>query len=132
MENIDEVPAPSGKLVTQTVAMHKDINSNGDIFGGWLLGQMDHAGGIFSARIAKGRVVTVGISEMSFLLPVPVGAVVSCYVETLSIGTTSIRVLVEVWITSAISEEQRKVTEGEFVFVAIDEEGKTRAVLKED
>ena len=74
-------PAPSGKLISQTIAMPRETNANGDIFGGWLLSQMDLAGAILAGRIAQGRVATVAISSMSFLNPVPVGAVVGCYAQ---------------------------------------------------
>ena len=134
-------PAPSGKLISQTIAMPRETNANGDIFGGWLLSQMDLAGAILAGRIARGRVATVAISSMSFLNPVPVGAVVGCYAQTLSVGTSSIRILIEAWIDNASGDmdgdldlvddqfaEQVKVTEGEFVFVAIDDNGNTRQV----
>lgn len=85
-------PVPSGKLISQTIAMPRETNANGDIFGGWLLSQMDLAGAILAGRVAHGRVATVAISSMSFLNPVPVGAVVGCYAQTLSVGTSSIRI----------------------------------------
>lgn len=121
-------PSPSGKLISQTIAMPRETNANGDIFGGWLLSQMDLAGAILAGRIAKGRVATVAISGMSFLNPVPVGAVVGCYAQTLSVGTSSIRVLIEAWIDDDPNGDLCKVTEGEFVFVAIDDNGNTRQV----
>ncbi len=126
--DIDDVPRPRGELSLQTVAMPKDTNSNGDIFGGWLVSQMDLAAMISAARIAKGRAVTVAINGMAFYTPVQVGSVVSCYTEVLEIGRSSVRVNVEVWSARAGSFEQAKVTEGEFVFVAIDEKGRTRPV----
>ena len=116
------------KLVIQVLAMPADTNPHGDIFGGYLLGQMDLAGAILAGRIAQGRVATVAISSMSFLNPVPVGAVVGCYAQTLSVGTSSIRILIEAWIDNDAEGEQSKVTEGEFVFVAIDDNGNTREV----
>jgi acyl-CoA thioesterase YciA len=126
--DIDDVPSPSGELMLQTVAMPKDTNSNGDIFGGWLVSQMDMAAMIAATRIAKGRAVTVAINGMAFYTPVQVGSVVSCYTDVVEVGRSSVRVNVEVWITRAGSYEQAKVTEGEFVFVAIDEKGRTRPV----
>lgn len=126
--DIDDVPSPSGELMLQTVAMPKDTNSNGDIFGGWLVSQMDMAAMIAATRIAKGRAVTVAINGMAFYTPVQVGSVVSCYTEVVEIGRSSVRVNVEVWITRSGSLERAKVTEGEFVFVAIDEKGRTRPV----
>jgi acyl-CoA thioesterase YciA len=103
-------------------------NASGDIFGGWLLSQMDLAGGIAASELANGRVATVAIDGMAFLTPVHVGAVVSCYTDILEVGRSSIRIMVEVWINSRHDGEPIKVTEGEFVFVAIDENGRTRTV----
>jgi acyl-CoA thioesterase YciA len=108
--------------------MPRETNANGDIFGGWLLSQMDLAGAILAGRIAQGRVATVAISGMSFLNPVPVGAVVGCYASTTSVGTSSIKISIEAWISDDHRTELCKVTEGEFVFVAIDESGNTRTV----
>jgi acyl-CoA thioesterase YciA len=126
--DIDDVPSPRGELTLQTVAMPKDTNSNGDIFGGWLVSQMDMAAMITATRVAKGRAVTVAINGMAFYTPVQVGSVVSCYTEVVEVGRSSVRVNVEVWIARSGSFEQAKVTEGEFVFVAIDEKGRTRPV----
>jgi acyl-CoA thioesterase YciA len=128
MNDIDTPPVPHGELALQTVAMPKDTNATGDIFGGWLLSQMDLAGLITAMEVAKGRAATVAIDGMAFLTPVHVGAVVSCYCDVLEIGRSSIRIIVEVWINSQHDGEPIKVTEGEFVFVAIDENGRTRAI----
>jgi len=128
MKDIDTAPAPQGELALQTVAMPKDTNANGDIFGGWLLSQMDLAGGITAAEVANGRVATVAVEGMSFLTPVHVGAVVTCYADILEIGGSSVRIIVEVWINSRHDGEPIKVTEGTFVFVAIDENGRTRSI----
>jgi acyl-CoA thioesterase YciA len=133
---LDKTPQPLGELALQTVPMPKDTNSSGDIFGGWLVSQMDIAAGIASARIAKGRVATVAIDRMSFMIPVKVGSVVSCYTKILDIGNSSIQVQVEVWMelltqeinTTQNETGQQKVTEGTFVFVAIDNEGRTRTI----
>ena len=130
MSDIDTTPSPRGKLALQTVAMPKDTNANGDIFGGWLLSQMDIAALITASEVAEGRAATVAIDSMAFLTPVHVGAVVSCYCDVLEIGRSSVRILVEVWINSKIDGEPLKVTEGEFVFVAIDENGRTRAIQR--
>ena len=130
MNDIDTTPVPSGELALQTVAMPKDTNPNGDIFGGWLLSQMDIAGMVTASDVAGGRVATVAIEGMAFLTPVHVGAVVSCYCDVLEIGRSSIRIVVEVWINSQQDGEPIKVTEGEFVFVAIDENGRTRAIKR--
>ena len=136
MNDIDSTPLPQGELALQTVAMPKDTNPNGDIFGGWLLSRMDIAGMITAGDVdrrpggdvAGGRVATVAIDGMAFLTPVHVGAVVSCYCDVLEIGRSSIRIIVEVWINSPHDGEPLKVTEGEFVFVAIDENGRTRTI----
>jgi acyl-CoA thioesterase YciA len=128
MNDIDSTPVPHGELALQTVAMPKDTNPNGDIFGGWLMSQMDIAGMVTAAEVAGGRVATVAIDAMAFLTPVHVGAVVSCYCDVLEVGRSSIRIIVEVWINSKHDGEPIKVTEGEFVFVAIDANGRTRAI----
>ena len=128
MNDIDSIPLPQGDLNLRTVAMPRDTNAKGDIFGGWLVSQMDLAGGIASAEVAGGRVATVAINGMSFLTPVHVGAMVSCYTRVLEVGRSSIRILVEVWINSLHDGLPIKVTEGEFVFVAIDDRGRTRAI----
>ncbi|TNF06437.1 MAG: acyl-CoA thioesterase [Gammaproteobacteria bacterium] len=131
MSTINQPPAPCGELTLQTIAMPKDTNASGDIFGGWLMSQMDLGSAIMAQRIAKGRVATVAISEMAFLRPVPVGAIVSCYCELVEVGRSSMSINVEVWINIESTNEPAKVTEGQFVFVAIDEEGNTRKVDKQ-
>lgn len=128
MQDINSAPVPQGELALQTMAMPKDTNANGDIFGGWLLSQMDIAGAIAAADVASGRVATVAIDGMVFLTPVHMGAIVTCYADILDIGHSSVRVMVEVWINSQHDGEPIKVTEGEFVYVAIDENGRTRAI----
>ncbi|MDP4650286.1 MAG: acyl-CoA thioesterase [Haliea sp.] len=128
MNDIDSTPLPQGELAIQTVAMPRDTNANGDIFGGWLVSQMDMAGAITAEDVAGGRVATVAIEGMAFLTPVHMGAVVSCYSDVLEVGRSSVRIVVEVWINSKHDGEPIKVTEGEFVFVAIDEKGRTRAI----
>jgi len=130
MNDIDNTPVPQGDLSLRTVAMPADTNPMGDIFGGWLLCQMDLAGMVTASEVAGGRVATVAIDSMSFLTPVHVGAVVTCYCDVLEIGRSSIRIMVEVWIDSPHDGEPLKVTEGEFVYVAIDEAGRTRAIKR--
>ena len=122
---------PRGELTIQTLAMPDNTNPNGDIFGGWIVSQMDLAAGVLAKRRSRGRVVTVAIHSMSFLKPVHVGYVVSCHVELLSCGRTSMTIGVEVWATPAIGHGHYKVTEGTFVFVAIDEHSKPRRVPDE-
>lgn len=119
---------PVGQLTLQTLAMPRDTNPHGDIFGGWLLSQMDLAGAVLARQLTKGRVATVAVSDMGFLRPVPVGALVSCYTSLLETGRTSMRINIEVWIDGGDNGERAKVTEGDFVYVAISEDGKTRPV----
>ncbi|MDF1821236.1 MAG: acyl-CoA thioesterase [Alcanivoracaceae bacterium] len=130
MEDDDITPAPEGELALQTIAMPADANWNGDIFGGWLVSQMDLAGAVMARRVARGRVATVAIDSMSFLRPVPVGSVVSCYSKLGDVGRTSMQILVEVWIGDH-TNHQSKVTEGQFTFVAIDQTGRTRPVPRD-
>src|SRR6516165_8814235 len=114
----------SPTLALRTVAMPAFANPHGDIFGGWLLSQMDIAGGTVATRRAKGRVVTVAITAMTFHRPVFVGDEVSCYAEIVKTGTTSITVKVESWARRGRSEERIEVTEGIFTYVAVDAERK--------
>lgn len=116
-----------GELALQTLTMPKDTNANGDIFGGWLVSQMDLAAGIISKQVAKGRSATVAIQNVTFLKPVSVGSTVSCYGRVTKRGRTSIHIAVDVWMWHQLTETDGvKVAEGAFVFVAIDEEGKPR------
>ncbi|MFA5495750.1 MAG: acyl-CoA thioesterase [Porticoccaceae bacterium] len=126
MSAINKPGNPAGELTLQTLAMPRDTNPHGDIFGGWLLSQMDLAGAVLARRLSRGRVATVAISEMAFLRPVPVGAVVSCYTSLLETGRSSMRINIEVWIETEAGIEPAKVTEGDFVYVAISEQGTTR------
>lgn len=121
---------PSGNLTLQTITMPADTNPFGDIFGGWLMAQMDIAGAIHANEVALGRVTTVAVGSMVFIRPVPVGSVISCYTSTMKIGNTSIRVKVEVWIKDFLTHKICQVTEGEYIYVAIDEHGHKRPVLK--
>ena len=121
-------PTPTGELALQTVAMPADTNPSGDIFGGWLVCQMDLAAAITAIKVTRGRVATVAIHGMSFMAPVHVGAVVSCYTTVIETGHASVRMLVEVWINHRTDFTPIKVTEGEFVFVATDDQGRTRRI----
>ena len=118
---------PRGEPAIRTVAMPADTNPNGDIFGGWLMAQMDIAGAVAAVGRSKGRVATVAIAGMSFHKPVLVGDIVSCYSQILKIGRTSMTVTVETWIDRR-NGDAYKVTEGTFVYVALDDEGRPRAV----
>ncbi len=127
-DDLDEAPQPTGELALQTVAMPIATNSEGDVYAGWLMSQMDLGGSIIAQQIAHGRVTTVATGSMVFLRPVPKGYQVRCYVDVLDVGRSSIKTLVEVWLKSLASDELMKVTEGEFVYVAIDENGRTRPI----
>ncbi len=122
-----DLERPTGEPSIRTIAMPADTNPNGDIFGGWLMAQMDTAGAVAAVRRAKGRVTTVAVAGMSFHQPVLVGDLVSCYAQIVKIGRTSVTVTVETWIDRG-SDESYKVTEGTFVYVALDDEGRPRPV----
>jgi len=118
--------APQGELCLQTVAMPADTNPRGDIFGGWILSQMDIAGGILAHQRAKGRTATVAIESMKFHLPVFVGDVVGCYGMIVRTGRTSIAIQIEAWARRGHSAEMVRVTEGVFTYVAIDDQRRPR------
>jgi acyl-CoA thioesterase YciA len=124
------INSPQGELTIQTLAMPANTNANGDIFGGWIVSQMDLAAGVLAKKIALGRVATVAIHSMTFLKPVHVGDLISCYVTLVKQGNTSMTMSVEVWALPATQIVPYKVTEGVFVFVAIDDNGKPRQVPK--
>lgn len=124
-----KITAPRGEITIQTLAMPADTNPNGDIFGGWLVSQMDLAAGVLAKKTSRGRAATVAINSMSFLNPVHVGDVISCYAELVQLGNTSMTVNVEVWKETLATGEKMCVTEGTFVFVAIDAQGKPRPVV---
>ena len=119
---------PCGDLCIRTLAMPADTNQNGDIFGGWLLGQMDLAGGIFASKAAKSRTVTVAIEAMNFRKPVYVGDVVSVHANVVRIGRTSITVHLEAWVLRRRESQSILVTDGNFTYVAIDDQGNPRAI----
>ena len=121
MESVDR---PRGELVIQTIAMPKDTNASGDIFGGWLMSQMDLGSSILAGKTANSRVVTVAMEGMSFLQPVRVGDTVACYAWIEKIGRTSMTIPVEVWVRRYRSGEEIRVTQGVFVYVAVDADGK--------
>jgi acyl-CoA thioesterase YciA len=132
MERTDgSVRAPDAEPALRAIAMPADANPHGDIFGGWLLSQMDLAGGTVATRRAKGRTATVAITGMSFHRPVFVGDEVTCYAKIVRIGTTSITVKVESCVRRDTGEEQIAVTEGVFTYVAVDNERRPRPVPPE-
>ena len=115
---------PQGELAARTLAMPADINPSGDIFGGWIMAQMDAAGAITATRWAQGRAVT----DMAFLQPVKFGDVVCCYTDPVREGRTLLALHVEVWVLRQGKGERVKVTSAEFTFVALDEQGRPRPV----
>ena len=126
---IEELPA--GELAIRAIAMPADANPHGDIFGGWLLSQMDLAGATAATRRARGRIVTVAIATMTFKQPVFVGDEVSCYARITRTGRTSIVVDVESWARRGIGGEHLKVTEGVFTYVAVDDNRRPRPLPTE-
>jgi len=126
-----EKQPPQAEPALRAIAMPADANPQGDIFGGWLLSQMDLAGGTAATRRAKGRTATVAITAMTFHRPVFIGDVVSCYAEIIKVGTTSITVKVESWVRRGIGEEQIEVTEGIFTYVAVGDDRRPRPVPPE-
>jgi len=122
---------PQGDMILRTLAMPADTNPNGDIFGGWVMAQMDIAGGILSKEVALGRTVTVAVEAMKFIKPVHVGDVVCCYGQVDAIGNTSVALKLEVWVKPVLprgGEERFKVTEGRFIYVAIDDQHNKRSI----
>jgi acyl-CoA thioesterase YciA len=119
---------PATPPVIRTIAMPADTNPEGDIFGGWLMSQMDLAGATLAFDLAKGRCATIAVSEIVFLNPVFVGDEVSLFAELLAVGRTSIRVAVEAWRRRRDSTEAQQVTKGVFVYVAIDDARRPRPV----
>jgi acyl-CoA thioesterase YciA len=122
---------PQGELCIRTLAMPADTNGNGDIFGGWLLSQMDIAGGVFVGKITKSRNVTVAIEAMNFRKPVYVGDLVSVYGTLVRIGRTSITVHLEAWVTRRKETQAILVTDGNFTYVSIDDHGHPQAIQQD-
>ncbi len=114
---------PTGALTIRTLAMPADTNPAGDIFGGWVLSQMDIAGSIAAHERVRGRTVTVAVEAMTFIAPVKVGDVLCVYTSIERVGTTSITVSMEAWARRNRQDDRVKVTEGRFVYVSIDENG---------
>jgi acyl-CoA thioesterase YciA len=123
--------SPKGQLLLRTLAMPADTNANGDIFGGWIMSQLDLAGGILAKEISSGRIVTVSVSDIIFKKPVKVGDVVCCYGECTKIGRTSMSIDLELWVKPIRDhgvEDRFMVCNATFNYVAIDGEGKPRPV----
>jgi len=134
MSNRSDMSIDKSKISAslRTIAMPADANPNGDIFGGWLLSQMDLAGGSYAFGVAQGRVATVAITGMQFHKPVYIGDEVGCYCATQRVGRTSISVHIETWVRRRRLSVQELVTEGLFTFVALDRHGKPRPVNEPD
>jgi|SRR5215831_14821918 len=120
---LNEESEPDGDLCIRTVAMPADTNANGDIFGGWLLSQMDVGGGVFASKVAKSRTVTVAIEAMNFRKPVYVGDLVSVHATLVRVGRTSITVHLEAWVLRRKETRSFLVTDGNFTYVSIDDQG---------
>jgi acyl-CoA thioesterase YciA len=121
-----------GRLTTRTLAMPADTNPSGDIFGGWVLSQMDIAAGICAGQRAQCRVVTVALDSMSFILPVRVGDILGIYTEIIETGRTSMTIHVEAWVRRNRIGIREKVIEGNFKFVALDDDGKPKPLPDKD
>jgi acyl-CoA thioesterase YciA len=123
---------PSGDLCIRTMAMPADTNANGDIFGGWLLSQMDIGGGIFASKVARSRTVTVAIEAMSFRKAVYVGDLVSVYGKLVRIGRTSVTVHLEAWAVRRREMQSILVTDGNFTYVSIDDQGHPQEIKRDE
>jgi acyl-CoA thioesterase YciA len=123
---------PCGDLCIRTLAMPASTNQNGDIFGGWLLSQMDLGGGVAASKIAKARTVTVAIEAMNFRKPVFVGDLVSVHASLVKIGRTSITVHLEAWVIRRKEMHSILVTDGNFTYVAIDDQGRPQVIVQGD
>ena len=119
---------PHGDLTVRLIAMPADTNANGDIFGGWVLSQMDQAGGIAAVERAEGRVVTIAVEAMTFIRPVKVGDVLCVYTSVEKVGRTSMKIHIEAWARRFRTHSREKVTVASFTFVAIDDDGRPRPV----
>lgn len=125
---MDTDTEPTGALTIRTLAMPADTNPSGDIFGGWVMSQMDIAGAIAAVERAKGRVVTVAVEAMTFIAPVKVGDILCVYTAIERVGNTSITVGIEAWARRNRIADRVKVTDGRFVYVALGEDGKKTTI----
>jgi acyl-CoA thioesterase YciA len=123
---------PRGDLCIRTLAMPADTNANGDIFGGWLLSQMDIGGGVFASKVAKSRTVTVAIEAMNFRKPVYVGDLVSVHANLVRVGRTSVTVHLEAWVLRRKELLSILVTDGNFTYVSIDEQGHPQTIKRDE
>lgn len=130
-----EIDEPNGELILRTLAMPADTNANGDIFGGWIMSQMDIAGGILAKEVANSRTVTVAAESIQFIRAVQVGDVVCCYGRIVKTGNTSLSINLEVWVKPILRENEEKnrrfkVTEAAFTYVAIDAQGNKQLIKR--
>jgi acyl-CoA thioesterase YciA len=125
---MSDQPPRDREPAIRTIAMPADANASGDIFGGWMMAQMDMAGGVAAVGRARGRVVTVAVEAMTFHRPVLVGDLVSCYAEVTRVGRTSLSVRIDAWVERRIGGTAERVTSGTFTYVAVDEARKPRPV----
>jgi acyl-CoA thioesterase YciA len=130
---------PEGELLIRTSPMPSDTNANGDIFGGWIMSQMDIAGGMMAIEIAGGRAVTIAVDAMKFIKPVKVGDIVCCYGKVTKIGTSSMTIRLEVWVKTSLREKKIDpanaffmVTEASYTYVAVDREGRKRPLPRHE
>lgn len=131
----NQSPYPEGELLLRTSPMPSDTNANGDIFGGWIMSQMDIAGGMMAIEISGGRAVTIAVDAMKFIKPVKIGDVVCCYGKVTRIGNTSVTIRLEVWVKPGLRDNKADrandffmVTEASYTYVAVDHEGRKRTV----
>jgi acyl-CoA thioesterase YciA len=134
---VDFSTQPDGELLLRTSPMPSDTNANGDIFGGWIMSQMDIAGGMMAIEITGGRSATIAVDAMKFIKPVQMGDVVCCYGKVAKIGITSVTIRLEVWVKTGFREMKIdkgraffKVTEASYTYVAVDHEGQKRLIPK--
>ena len=131
---MNEIENPKGHLLLRTLAMPAGSNANGDIFGGWIMSQIDLAGGMLAKEISQGRVVTIHVSDILFKKPVEIGDVVCCYGECTKIGTSSMTIDLEVWVKPVTTEgvgKRYKVCEATFKYVAVNNLGRPREINKD-
>lgn len=133
MQTHTTAKTPEGSLAIRTLAMPSQTNPNGDIFGGWVVSQMDLAGLAIAGKYARYHVVTIAINSMVFIAPIKVGDFVCCYAKLITLGNTSITVKIQTWAVDAreLEENRRQVTEGVFTYVAIDEKGRPEPIKRE-
>ena len=136
MSNKAEATEPQGELLLRTIPMPTDTSFNGDVFGGWIMSQMDLAGSILAKQTARTRTTTVAVEGMRFIRPVRVGDVVSSYGRVSRIGTTSLTIIVEVWVLPVLPDRDMavravKVTEAAITYVSLGEDGKKQVIQRD-